>query len=200
MKIQRSFLAALFLSIINLQPSTCFAQGNLNPPGPPTNIFKTLDQIEPRTPISSLPFTITKPGSYYVVSNLTSAADNVGISIQTNNVTIDLNGFALTGRTNSTMRGIDIPNATRTNLVVRNGTVNNWGNGGVNFGPQSRIENVYASSNLLNNGLVVGESSIVRGCGAIANGFNGIAAGQGSLVENCVAARNKQVGIFVGPG
>ena len=57
---------ALFfvLSTINYQPSTCFAQGPLAPPGPPGPTMKTLDQIEPRTPISSLPFTISASGSY----------------------------------------------------------------------------------------------------------------------------------------
>jgi len=59
--------------------------------------MKTLDQIEPRTPISSVPFTISAPGSYYVTTNLTPGADQNGIVVAADNVTIDLNGFTLFG-------------------------------------------------------------------------------------------------------
>src|SRR5262245_53544867 len=38
------------------------AQGPLAPPGPPSPLFKTLEQVEPRRPISSVPFNITQPG------------------------------------------------------------------------------------------------------------------------------------------
>src|SRR4051794_8782927 len=80
---------ALLLSTINLQPLTIFAQGSLTPTGAPAPMFKTLDQIEPRVPISTLPFTITNSGSYYLRSNLTlvSASSENGVTILTNNVT-----------------------------------------------------------------------------------------------------------------
>src|ERR1022692_1207533 len=80
------------VSAFCLLPSA-FGQGALTPPGAPVPTMKTLDQIEPRTPISSLPFTITVPGSYYVTSNLTASSG--GILIATNNVTLDLDGSAL---------------------------------------------------------------------------------------------------------
>jgi hypothetical protein len=38
--------------------------------------MKSLDQIEARTPISSAPFTISAPGSYYLTTNLTTAVSN----------------------------------------------------------------------------------------------------------------------------
>lgn len=66
-------LALLALSILNPQLSTAFAQGSLTPPpGAPAPTMITLQQIEPRTPISSVPFTITTPGSYYLTTNLYS--------------------------------------------------------------------------------------------------------------------------------
>src|SRR5579883_474024 len=74
-----------------------FAQGSLTPPGAPAPTMKTLSQIEPRTPISSLPFTIYIPGSYYLTTNLTGVSNSDGITISTGNVTLDLNGFTLQG-------------------------------------------------------------------------------------------------------
>ena len=77
----------------------CAAQGPLTPAGGPAPTMKTLEQIhdrtDPRTPISSLPCTISQPGSYYVVSNLHSTTH--GIVIDVSGVTVDLMGFSLTG-------------------------------------------------------------------------------------------------------
>ena len=72
------------------------AQGPITPPGAPAPAMKTLDQIEPRTPISSLPFTISQSGSYYLTRNLQfTAATGPAILINANYVTLDLMGFTL---------------------------------------------------------------------------------------------------------
>ena len=39
--------------------------------------MKTFEQIEPRTPISSLAYTIDEPGSYYVAGNLISTGSSI---------------------------------------------------------------------------------------------------------------------------
>ncbi len=95
-------LALLALSTFSPQLSTCFAQGSLTPPGPPgptmtslSQVMTTLNQNEPRTPISSAPFTITQPGSYYLTTNLNVANGDDAIEINTNGVTLDLNGFTI---------------------------------------------------------------------------------------------------------
>src|SRR5450432_171554 len=85
---------ALLLSTINSPLSTTFAQGSLTPPGAPAPTMKSLAQIEPRTPISSVPFTIGAPGSYYLTTNLTTTVSNA-IVIAASGVTLDLNGFTL---------------------------------------------------------------------------------------------------------
>ena len=69
--------------------------GPLTPPGSPGETMKTLAQVEPRTPISSLPYTIGSAGSYYVTGNLSSTTN--GIVIKSSDVTVDLMGFTLTG-------------------------------------------------------------------------------------------------------
>src|SRR5688572_18815184 len=85
---------ALIFSSFFILPSA-FGQGSLTPPGPPSPTFKTLQQVEPRAPITNLPFTISQPGSYYLTTNLTSAT--TGITIAASGVTLDLLGFELAG-------------------------------------------------------------------------------------------------------
>ena len=70
-------------------------QGSLTPPGAPGGTMKNLAQVEPRTPISSLPYTIKVPGSYYLTGNLASTTN--GIFIDASQVTLDLMGFTLSG-------------------------------------------------------------------------------------------------------
>src|SRR5208337_2996715 len=97
MKTQRLLIASFALaalSTLNPQLSTCLAQGSLTPPGAPAPTMITLSQIEPRTPISSAPFTITNPGSYYLTTNLTVSSGN-GIIIAASGVTLDLSGFTI---------------------------------------------------------------------------------------------------------
>src|SRR5260370_25455545 len=93
----RSAGIILLLSTLNAEFSNSFAQGSLTPPGAPGPTMKTLSQIEPRTPISSLPFTINAPGAYYVTTNLTGVTGTNGITIAANDVTLDLKGFSLLG-------------------------------------------------------------------------------------------------------
>lgn len=66
------------------------AQGSLTPPGAPGATMKTLDQVEPRKPISSAPITISSPGSYFLTTNLTGR-----ITIAADDVSLDLMGFSI---------------------------------------------------------------------------------------------------------
>src|ERR1051325_1501304 len=114
-------------SILCVLPGYVFAQGSLTPPGAPAPLFKTLQQVEPRTPISTFFTIITNSGSFYLTTNLVNAGDsNDGIFIRSNaaNVTIDLNGFSIisTGvASNVSPAAFRIDGAT--NITIRNGRI-----------------------------------------------------------------------------
>ena len=122
MKTKILLVAMALFSTLNAQLSTCLAQGSLTPPGAPAPMMKTLAQIEPRTPISSAPFTITNAGSYYVTTNLT-VSSGTAITIATNGVTLDLNGFSLRSTAASAIgSGISLNSGLR-NITLANGFI-----------------------------------------------------------------------------
>ncbi|MEO5713418.1 MAG: right-handed parallel beta-helix repeat-containing protein [Luteolibacter sp.] len=104
--------------------SSVFAQGPLTPPaGAPAASMKTLTQVEPRTAIEALPFTISTSGSYYFTKNLQfTAASGNAISITIGNVTLDLNGFTLSSTAGVTGTAISISD-NLTNLTIKNGII-----------------------------------------------------------------------------
>lgn len=103
----------VFGILFSLGSAWALAQGPLMPPGAPGETMKTLDQVEPRVPISSAPVTIDAPGSYYLTTNLTDT-----VVIRSDDVALDLMGFAIT----SAFEAVDFP-GNQSNVVVRNGTI-----------------------------------------------------------------------------
>jgi parallel beta-helix repeat protein len=176
-------------------PSLVFGQGSLTPPpGPPAPIFKTLDQVEPRIPISSLPFTITQSGSYYLTGNLSLSGDN-GITISSGDVVLDLNGFALVG--NNTSFGIRVLSVT--NLVIRNGTIKSWHQAiSAQVASAITVEKINAVANP-GGGIQVGTQSFVSKClvtGVTEAGAFGITAGSHSIIADCDVSLNSPAGGF----
>jgi hypothetical protein len=100
------------------------AQGTLTPPGTPAPTMKTLTQIEPRTPISSAPFTITNSGSYYLTTNLTVSSGNA-IAVDASDVTLDLNGFVISSTAPSATDAAIMLAASKqvTNVTILNGSI-----------------------------------------------------------------------------
>ena len=89
--------------------------------------MKTLAQIEPRVPINALPFVITLPGAYYLTGNLAGVPGQNGITVQADNVTLDLGGFSLSGAP-GVLKGITLSGPHR-NFVLRNGILTGWSAG-----------------------------------------------------------------------
>jgi hypothetical protein len=151
-RIRTGLVAALWM----FMGTHVMGQGSLTPPGAPGETMKTLAQVEPRTPISSLPYTITESGSYYVVSNLHSTTD--GIVIETSGITVDLMGFSLTGDGSSGDYGIYVDGSTNAvieNLVIKGGRIGGFFNGlRCNYMNNSRIEQMVVSGNTLSGVLL----------------------------------------------
>jgi hypothetical protein len=130
------------LAIFSLQTVVLRAQGSLTPPGPPGPTMLTLSQVEPRAPISSAPATIAKSGSYYLTTNITVSSGNA-ITIQANNVMLDLNGFTISSTENPATTGCGILANGVTNLTMINGFISSgvtnsssgiYGGSGFGFG------------------------------------------------------------------
>ena len=103
----------ILMAICLLVSCSAFAQGPLEPSGPPGPTMKTLDQVEPRIPIST-PSTISQPGSYFLTQNFTGS-----IGIVADDVSLDLNGFTVMREDNSTV----LPVGNVFNVRIFNGTV-----------------------------------------------------------------------------
>jgi parallel beta-helix repeat protein len=123
------------------------------------------------------PYQIKASGSYRLTSDLTVPASTDGIDVTVSNVTVDLNGFTITGPGgSSTPSGIS---AFDSDVTVENGTVTGFG-AGVGVGSFGIVRNVHADVN--GTGINVSSNTVVEGCTAN-NSFN--AGGQG---VNCIAA------------
>jgi len=76
------------------------------------------------TPVTSLPFTITSQGFYYLKGNLNYRGSDTAITVDYNNVTLDLIGFTINGAGSSSGKGIYV--SAKNNVEVRNGAVENF--------------------------------------------------------------------------
>ena len=217
--IKKLFIALALLAALNSQFSAAHAQGALTPPGAPAPTMKSLDQIytqigavsdqriavnatnTPGSPLTAL-YIISQPGSYYLTTNLVGVASENGIEITANNVTLDLNGFALQATaagSSSSYYGIYIPNA-QTNVTVRNGSISGWvyatfQSDGVDSAAAASQNQVFERLNLSGNGsgIFANGAAAVRNCNVV-NNFYGINCEGGGNVSDCTA-NNNNIGI-----
>jgi hypothetical protein len=162
---------------------------------------------------AGFPVTISQPGSYKLAGNLTvTDFATTAIEITADNVTLDLNGFSITGP------NVCTPNPTRctvsgaagigvmavgaagqlspANVRVHNGVVQGMGGHGIRMmGNGTVVENVRAVGN--------GGPGIVVGNGTVADSTAELSASGaalvGLMVRNCIAMNNV-FGIFIRPG
>jgi parallel beta-helix repeat protein len=159
--------------------------------------MKRLDQVEARTIVNAAntpgdaanTFIISAPGSYYITGDVTGDAGKHGISIQADNVTLDLNGFALIGGGGGAFRGVHVP-AAQTGFAIRNGTIRGWTDGGVRA--ELAVSTLAERLRLLDNagatGLNLGNGS-AKDCVASGNA-TGFTAGNGASIRDCTATGN----------
>jgi len=110
--------------------------GDLNPPiGPVAPTMKTLDEVRPSTPIESLPgsataqHVINQPGAYHLTGNMDLAGLGVtAIRIESSGVSINLNGFSISGNATETLPAIRTGGLA---TAIRNGSIRTWGGEGI---------------------------------------------------------------------
>lgn len=177
--------------------------GPLTPPaGPITSTYKTLSEVEPRTPISALPLVITQPGSYYLTENLTNANAGIdSIAIESPNVTLDLNGFVLSGG-----RAAILVNAgTKGGAVtIMSGTIRDAAEG-INadaFGGGGSIPIVVRDvrfRQIATTAIRAQRNALIERCAF--RGFGtAVVAGPNSIVRECIASGGTGIGFDVTAG
>lgn len=186
----------LSLALLILAPAAL--AGPLDPPpGPVAATYKTLQQVEPRTPIgpdttpgdndaSPSTFKITQPGSYVLTSNIAGEPSKHAIEIAANNVTIDLRGFSITG---AGLDGIYAENWS--GIEIRAGFIRSAGADGIDlrFANNARIHDMTVAD-CAGSGIRLGAAAIIERCTADGcadgPGAAGILVGQDALVLSCI--------------
>jgi hypothetical protein len=146
------------------------------------------------------PVIINLPGSYRLSSNLVVPdANTTAIWILTSDVTIDMNGFSITGPVECT--GYPVTSCTpfangagilgligRNNISIFNGTIRGMGGGiNLNGGTHIRIENIHVVNNGGDGILLPGTIDIkVLSCTVSENRGTGISGGSGVISGNTV--------------
>ncbi len=145
--------------------------------------------------VKTFPIVISKSGSYKLRSNITVPdANTTAISVQADNVTIDLNGFSILGPTVCTVGS---------NGYVTSCTPTATGSGG--YGISSWNGSTWSAATTVLNGTVqgMGRSGVVlygqwarvERVRAVRNGSCGIEAGNGSTILSNVTSENGDTGI-----
>jgi len=174
------------------------------PPGIVAPTMKPLDQVEPRTPVNTLPagvdsiHLIDQPGSYYLTGNITGAVGMNGIRISADNVSLDLNGFVITGVAGS---GHGVIALSVNGLVLGNGSVVGFTMRGIEAASaRSAVFDTLIVRDSGDKGIAAGFDSVLRGCIATGNGSDGIFTNTGALVVRCIANSNSGDGFDISVG
>jgi hypothetical protein len=149
---KRKLLLVILLGLVLSGPAAALADGDIYSGGPLG------------TRITYLPYTINDQGAYYLGGNLSTATGD-GITINKDNVTLDLMGYSLTYNGSGSQTGISMNG--RTNVEIRNGMITNW-NFGIYEGGAGvchRILNVRLNG-CYNGVILYGTGHLIQGCEA----------------------------------
>lgn len=156
-----------------------------------------LTGVDKRTAMSACE-TISTSGSYYLTQNL-SITGATCITVIANDVTIDLNGFALTGNNTASTFGVYINNVS--NVEVSNGTIRQFDSGieadyiSPNTTSSNRVINVRAESNTTTGIQLESVNNMIRNCISSNNLGWGIADSGGSTITGNITYSNSYDGI-----
>jgi hypothetical protein len=172
--------------------------GNLTPPpGPVAPTMKPLNEVEPRTAVTSANlsggassvFEIDQPGSYYLVANLNVPAGKHGIYLHGNGITLDLNGFAVIGASGSLSGVTTADGGWHHDITVKNGSVESCGDAGVDLfgGLSCHVSDVTTFDNG-GKGIAVTEA-LVEHCTSFQNDIGFYDDGGASFID-CISSEN----------
>jgi hypothetical protein len=192
-------LALFCICSLFLLPSLSFSQGQLPPTGPPAPTFKTLDQIEPRKDIATLPggggfnHVIAKGGSYYLSGNLSVDQNNgLHVTALARGATIDLNGFQIL-RTGGPLGGIAVL-IEGEECTIKNGGINAFSSQEFHAGVQnSSLNGTFTDLKIdgcTAGGLDAGAGATITNCLVNKGSGFGIRAGKASILTRCIARGN----------
>jgi nitrous oxidase accessory protein NosD len=139
-----------------------------------------LAETEHCTSISSVPATITASGVYCLTGHLTTAiTSGAAITINANDVRLDLNGWRLQGPGGATWaEGI---RSSAANVSVENGTVRGFYYGVDLRGPAARVEGLSLNRNTMFGVMVAGSGALVRGNRVTDTGGSMVAANRAAI-------------------
>jgi hypothetical protein len=162
--------------------------------------MKTLAQVEARAPVDSIntpgdaftTFIISAPGSYYLTGNV-MVTNDTGIAVTTGGVTLDLNGFEISGGGNGEGIRFDADRAT-----VMNGFIRDFEFGvNANLADSLHLSGVTFSA-ISSNAISARSESIISDCIVKNAGGIGINAGIVAQIRNCTIRTTGSHGIQVG--
>jgi len=166
------------------------------------------DPCSSPTPIVTLPTTINDPGTYCVVGDLTATPGMNGIIVAADDVTIDLNGYTLTGDPSTT----GIVSIGPTDITAKNGRLTGWGTsvslstrrnsiadlvcegGGIVMGFGSRVERCVVEDAVNSRAIKLGPQSVAQDCSTRRSSAIGFETDSRTRLERCTSSFDTDCG------
>lgn len=167
--------------------------GSLDPTTPPAST----DSVKlPGTPISTGPYTISAPGHYYLTRDIAVSGATNALTINANDVSLDLGGFTVSGTDTMGTYGVVI-SGIRRGVHISNGTIKDFHLAiGAADDKYVTIDRVHAMSNI--RGYELGAESVLTNCTARDNAESGIVVfDSGNRVSECTMVDNASDAITV---